>query len=158
MKFFAVFASFVIALVGAGYVAADESSEVPFVGAYLLIQDDQFQRILTLHSDGTVSQTSDQEPLLGFTSGQGTWKAIGPVSVRARVIDFAYETGGSKPIGPALITYDLAFSNLVSGRYQSVSGIYAGEQFNAGQDPLSPSEPPIQTFGIAFKGQRVTAE
>jgi hypothetical protein len=158
MKRIAVLACLILALVRAGDVVADDSAALAFEGAYLLTQDDNFQRILSLDRSGTISQVSDQEPLLGFTAGLGAWQQTGPESVRARVIDFAYEVDGGKPIGPAMIIYDLAFSDLVAGKYQTVSGIYAGEQFAAGQDPLNPSEPPIRSFGIAFKGQRITAE
>ena len=158
MKRIAVLACLLLALVRIGDVAADDSAANAFEGAYLLIQDDKFQRILSLDRAGTITQVSDQEPLLGFTGGLGAWQQTGPESVRARVIDFSYEGEEGKPTGPALIIYDLTFSDLVNGKYQKVSGLYAGEQFAPGQDPLNPSEPPIRTFGIAFKGQRITAE
>ena len=44
---------------------------IVFEGAYLLIQDDNFQRILSLDRSGTITQVSDQEPLFGFTAGLG---------------------------------------------------------------------------------------
>jgi hypothetical protein len=139
MKRIALLACLVLALVRAGDVAADDSTAIVFEGAYLLIQDDNFQRILSLDRAGTITQVSDQEPLFGFTAGLGAWQQTGPESVRARVIDFSYEVDGGKPLGPALIIYDLTFSDLVAGKYQTVSA-------------------PIRSFGIAFKGQRITAE
>jgi len=158
MKRMAVLACLVLALVRTGEVAADDSAASAFEGAYLLIQDDKFQRVLSLDRAGTISQVSDQEPLLQFTAGLGAWRQTGPESVRARVVDFSYEGDGGEPMGSALIIYDLTFSNFAAGKYQKVSGIYAGEQFAPGQNPLNPSEPPIRTFGTAFKGQRITAE
>ena len=158
MKRFALLVCLMLALVRAGDVAAEDDAALAFAGACLLLQDDKFQRILSLDRAGTITQVSDQEPLIGFTAGLGAWQQTGPDSVRARVIDFSYEVDGGKPSGPALIIYDLTFSDLADGKYQMVSGLYAGEQFAVGQDPLNPSEPPIRSFGIAFKGQRITAE
>lgn len=158
MRRIAVLACLLLALVRTGDVWADEGAAAAFEGAYLLIQDDHYQRIVSLDRAGTISQVSDQELLIGFTGGQGAWRQTGSDSVRARVIDFTYEIEGGKPVGPSVIVYELTFSDLVSGKYQKVSGTLAGEQFAVGQDPLNPAEAPVRTFGIPFKGQRITAE
>jgi hypothetical protein len=149
---------FLLALAGSGGLAADEMAADAFAGAYLLVQHDGYQRIVTLGPGGTVSQVSDQESVLGFTGGRGAWQQTGPDKARARVIDFSYELADNARVGPSLIVYDLAFSDLVGGKYQKVSGRFAGKQFTTGQNPLTPSEPPIRTYGIAFQGQRITAK
>ncbi len=149
---------FILAVMSAGDVEATDRSAIAIEGAYLLIQDDKFQRVLSLDRSGNVFQVSNQQPLIGFTSGQGVWEQTGPNRVTARIIDFDYELEGGKPIGPALIVYDLTFTESVSGKYQKVSGSFSGEVFGIGQNALNPTEPPIRTFGIGFKGQRVTVE
>jgi hypothetical protein len=142
--------------------AQDVSAADPFAtaieGPYLLIQDDKFQRLLSFDSGGTVSQVSDQQSLLGFTTGQGAWRSIGADRASARVIDFSYGIEGGKRIGPSVIIYDLTFSELKSGIYQKVRGTISGKVYPAGQDPLDPTTAPVRTFGIGFTGQRVTAE
>jgi len=156
MRSMAWLAVVLLALVPSGDLAADEAGA--FEGAYLLVQHDGYQRIVTLEPGGTVSQVSDQQPLLGFTSGHGAWRSTGRDKVQARVIDFSYELEENAPVGPSLIVYDLAFSDLVSGKYQTVTGQFAGAQYATGQNPLNPTEAPVRTFGIPFKGQRITPE
>ena len=158
MKRLASIFGFILAIMSAGDVAATDHSAIAIEGTYLLIQDDKFQRILSLDRGGNVFQVSNQQPSIGFTSGQEVWRQTGPNSVTARVIDFAYELEGGKPIGPALLVYHLAFTESVAGRYQKVSGSFSGEVFGTGQNALNPTAPPIRTFGIGFKGQRVTVE
>lgn len=74
------------------------------------------------------------------------------------MIDFSYRPEDNAPVGPTLIIYEFAFSDLVSGKYLKVTGRFAGEQYANGQNPLNPTEPPMRTFGIAFQGQRIAAE
>ena len=158
MKHTAWLVLFLLALARSGGLAADEMGADAFAGAYLLVQHDGYQRIVTLGSDGIVTQVSDQEPVLGFTGGRGAWQQTGPDKARARVIDFSYELADNARVGPSLIVYDLDFADPVDGKYQKVSGRFAGKQFAVGQNPLTPSEPPIGTYGIAFQGQRITPE
>jgi hypothetical protein len=68
------------------------------------------------------------------------------------------EARRSKPVGPSVIVYEPTFSDLVSDKYQKVSGTLAGEQHTTSQDPPNPAEAPVRAFGISFKGQRITAE
>lgn len=147
----------VVALTAAAAGATDRLA-IAVEGSYLLLQDDNYQRILTFDRGGNVSQVSDQQPLLGFTVGQGAWEQTGPDSVTAKVVDFAYDPKDGHLIGPSVIVYSLTFGDQASGAYQTVTGSYAGEQYAEGQNPLDPTDPPISTFGIEFKGQRITAK
>lgn len=146
---------FVLIVFTAAEVRASDSAAISFEGAYLLIQDDGFQRMISLDRGGIVTQISDQEALIGFTNGRGIWKQTGPNTVTARVIDFSYDLKDGKPIGPALATYKLSFSEPSAGKFNKVSGSYAGEQFERGQNPLDPGKKPIRRYGIAFNGERI---
>ena len=134
--------------------AADEQA-IAIEGTYLLLQDDKYQRVLSFDRGGNVSQISDQQTLVGFTVGRGAWEQTGPNTVRARVIDFAFDPKSGARLGPSLIVYDLTFANPESGRFQSVRGSYSGKVFAVGENPLEPAKAPIQSFGIGFNGQRV---
>lgn len=134
--------------------AADEQ-RVAIEGAYLLLQNDGFQRVLSFDRDGNVSQISDQQTLIGFTVGQGAWKQTGANKVTARVIDFAFDLKSGARLGPSLIVYVLKFTDPVSGQFQSVSGSFSGKVFPVGENPLAPSKAPIQSFEIGFMGHRI---
>ena len=147
----------VVALTATGARAADDVATA-IEGAYLLIQDDEYQRVLSFDRGGTVSQVSEQQPLMGFTSGQGAWEQTGPETVVARVIDFNFGLDDGKPTGTSLLVYKLTFSDPVAGKFQQITGAYAGKNFAVGQNPLNPAEPPAREFGISFTGQRITAK
>ncbi len=137
---------------------ANDRVAIAFEGAYLLLQDDGFQRILSLDRGGIVSQVSDQQTLIGFSEGRGTWKQVGPDSIRARVIDFAFDPKDGTRAGPSVIDYELTFSDLRAGAYQTVTGSYAGKQYGTGVNPLDATEAPVRTYGVDFKGQRITLD
>ncbi|MEM6460695.1 MAG: hypothetical protein AAF724_02125 [Pseudomonadota bacterium] len=127
-------------------------------GAYILLQKDDRQRVLSLESGGTVTQVSDLENETGFTSGLGAWTRTGADSARASVVDFNHETDGNNGPGASKIVYDLTFSDPVDGIYQTVTGYYAGQAFQSGQNPLSNEEPHVRSFGTRFEGKRIVAE
>jgi len=152
-----LFCCVIVALSASGVRAADDLA-IAIEGSYLLIQDDEYQRVLAFDRGGTVSQVSEQQPLLGFTSGEGAWEQTGPDTVIARVVDFNFSLDDGKPTGTSLIVYTLTLSELVSGKYQQVTGTFAGKNFAVGQNPLNPAEPPAREFGMGFTGQRITAK
>jgi hypothetical protein len=158
MKRLATLICFFFAAAGAANAVAADRSTSEIEGTYLLTQKDQYQRLLSFDGAGIVTQVSDQEPTLGFTSGRGEWTLAGADKVKATVVDFSYDLNDGSPIGPAVIVYELVFSDLQAGKYQKVEGSFAGKQFVTGQDPLNPSETPMGTFGIGFEGRRITAE
>ncbi|WP_136660951.1 hypothetical protein [Nitratireductor sp. XY-223] len=137
---------------------AVESDSSTIDGAYLLRQSDEHQRVLTFESGGTVSQISDQQNAVGYTSGLGSWTKTGPGSVTASIVDFNQPDPVDSGHGPSMIVFDLTFSNPVDGSYQYVSGTFSGEAFATGQDPLKPSEAPVRSFGTNFEGTRIVAE
>ncbi|MCP4317908.1 MAG: hypothetical protein GY789_18275 [Hyphomicrobiales bacterium] len=143
-----------VALLGAGHAYA--ASDTAIEGSYRLVQDDSFQRVLSFTPEGNVSQVSDQEALIGFTAGLGTWTRTGPNTVTATLINFKHdikETDGGD--GSARITYELTFSDPQDGKYRAVAGSYTGETFAETQNPLAPTEAPVNTFGTGFSGQRI---
>ena len=143
------------AVIYAGSTRAEEQA-IAIEGTYLLLQSDMYQRVLSFDRGGNVAQVSDQQTLIGFTVGRGAWKQTGKNTVQARVIDFAFDLTSGKRIGPSLITYNLTFTDLESGHYQKISGSYSGKVFPVGENPLAPKKPAIQSFGIEFKGKRVS--
>ena len=146
-----------VVLVGTPVHASDRFA-ISVEGAYLLLQKDSYQRILSLDRGGTVSQVSNQQPFVGFTSGRGAWKQIGPNRVVAKLVDFNFDLKNGKPVGTSVIVYDLTFSEPVNGLYQRVNGTYSGEVYANGQNPLEPTEPALRTFGIGFAGKRILAD
>jgi hypothetical protein len=147
---------FLCAVIYAGNVQAAEQQATAVEGTYLPLQSDKYQRVLSFDRGGNVAQISDQQTLIGFTEGRGAWKQIGPGKIQARVIDFSFDLKSGKRIGPSLIVYDLTFTDLESGHYQKISGSYSGKVFPLGENPLAPEKPAIQSFGIEFKGERVS--
>ena len=134
---------------------ADDSMAIAVEGAYLLIQDNDIQRVLSFTRGGTVSEVGSGEQRRSYTSGLGTWEQTGPKKVVARIIDFNFDRGSGDPTGTALKTYTLVFEGLKQGRFQRVSGRFSGQQFAFGQNPLNPTEPPLRSFGRELKGQRI---
>jgi hypothetical protein len=156
MKQLATVLCFLCAVIYAGMVRAAEQEPMAIAGTYLLRQDDNYLRILSFDRDGNVAQISDQQTLIGFTEGRGAWKEIEPNKFQAQVIDFAFDPKSGKRIGPSIIVYDLSFTDLESGHFQKISGSYSGKVFPVGENPLAPKKPAIQSFGIGFKGERVS--
>jgi hypothetical protein len=144
------------AVIYAGSVWAAEQQAMTIEGTYLLVQNDKYQRILSFDRSGNVAQVSDQQPTIGFTEGWGAWKQIGRNKIQAQVIDFNFDPKSGKRLGPSLIVYDLTFTDLESGHYQKISGSFSGKIFPIGENPLEPKKPAVRSFGIGFKGQRVS--
>lgn len=158
MKRLATMLGLVLAVALTADAGATDRTAIAFEGAYLLLQDDGFERILSFDRSGTVSQVSDLQSVIGFSEGRGAWEQVGPDSIKARVIDFTFDPKGGERVGPSAIVYELTFSEPQSGAYQKVSGSMAGSQYAIGVNPLNASEEPIRTYGIGFKGQRITVE
>ena len=137
--------------------ATDESALL-YEGSYLVTQDDKYQRVITLDRSGTVSQIANLESVIGFTAGQGAWMETGTGTVKAQVIDFAFNKTDGSPIGPARIVYEFSFSEEAAGKYQVVTGSLSGQQFQTGENPLDKTAKPIGTFEVGFNGQRINAE
>ena len=134
---------------------ADDRMAIAVEGAYLLIQENDSQRVLSFTRGGTVSEVGSGEQRRGYTSGLGTWEQTGPNQVVARIIDFNFDLDSGAPTGTALIVYTLTFEGLEQGRFQRFSGSFSGQQFALGQNPLNPTEPAVRSFGRAFTGQRI---
>lgn len=147
---------FLCAVVYTGSVQAAEQQAMAIEGTYLLLQNDKYQRVLSFERGGNVVQVSDEQALIGFTEGLGAWKKIGPNKIQARVVDFSFDPKSGNRIGPSLIVYNFTFTDLKSGHYQKISGSFSGKVFPLGENPLTPEKPAIQSFGIGFRGERVS--
>lgn len=156
MKQLTLVLCFLCAVIYTGSVQAAEQQAMAIEGTYLLHQNDKYQRLLSFDRGGNVIQISDQQTLIGFTEGLGAWKQIGPNKIQARVIDFSFDPKSGKRIGPSLIVYNFTFTDLESRHYQKVSGSFSGKVFPLGENPLSPEKPATQSFGIGFKGERIS--
>ena len=148
----------VFAVVHAGVATADDKPQMAIAGSYFLTQDDKFQRVITFEPGGGIFQVSDQQTLLGFSGGQGTWKQTGADTVSARVIDFSFDRKTGERIGPTVIKYDFKFSDKTFGKFQSVTGSFSGATYPVGDNPLRPAKKPFAKFSIGFKGERIGLE
>jgi hypothetical protein len=137
--------------------ATDRAFTQMVSGVYLLVQKDGYQRLLTLDPDGTVSQVSQQQAVLGFTTGQGAWSRTGEAEITAQIIDFDFNPRDGKPTGSTLIRYVLTLSAVGPSGFQHVAGAFSGKQYPPGQSPLDPGARPVRQFGVEFTGQRVPA-
>ena len=155
MKRLASVLCFVLFVLTGADLHASDNTAIAFEGSYLLMEDDGHQRMISLDRGGIITQISDQEALIGFTSGRGVWKQTSPNTVTARVVDFSYDLKDGKPIGPAAVTYELTFSGPSNGKFNQISGSYTVAQFERGQNPLETTKKPIRSYGIAFKGERI---
>lgn len=167
MKRLALTLCVVFGAMAGGEAKATDDFAVAVEGAYLLVQEDEFQRILSFERTGNVASVSDQQASYGFTSGQGAWKRTGQSEVTATLVDFSYSIEDGSALGPSLIVYVMTFSDEVAPgpddwdrarKFQTVTGSYSGKQYAFGQNPLAPTEPATREFGIGFVGQRITAE
>jgi hypothetical protein len=155
----------IVAVVGAACLlfstidaSASDRDALEIEGSYILYQDDDNQRVISLDRSGNVVMASDLQPVVGFTSGVGAWEQTGPDSATARIVNFNFNVDTGQPMGPAIGVYDLTFGDLVQGKYQTVTGYISGGQYELGQDPLAPTVEPYREFGITFEGKRITAE
>jgi len=123
-------------------------------GTYLvregLDQSEIFYRLITLTADGNWFSIDAQEQSFGFTNQQGVWTRSGKDEITATVIDFNISPGGL-PTGVARTRFVMTFSKDL----QTVTGSFFGEVFALDQDPLDPSEVPIDSFESTFQGSRV---
>ena len=158
MHQFKVLVILMFAVVYSGAAAADDTQEMAIAGSYLLTQDDKFLRVITFEPGGGIFQVSDQQTLIGFSGGQGTWRQSAPDTVSARVIDFSFDKKTGKRIGPSVLTYEFKFSDQKSGKFQSVTGSFSGVTYPAGDNPLRPAKKPVTKFSIGFKGERIGVE
>ncbi len=140
-----------------GAATATDQTAISMEGSYLLIQEDRYQRILSLDRGGVALQAAAQQSVIGFTGGQGAWEQTGPDTAVVKVLDFTFTFGDGKQIGPAVIQYKLTFSGKADGRYQKVEGVFDGAQHAVGQNALTTKEQPLRTFSVRFTGQRITA-
>jgi hypothetical protein len=145
----------IVCVLSASQAKADEELARAAEGTYFLIQEDGFQRLLQLNGNGNASQASNQQMVLGFTSGLGTWKRIGHKAITARIIDFDFDLSDGLPSGATRVTYVITFSDVVHGKFQAAKGFLVGETFGPDQNPLDPTERPTFRFRIGFTGQRV---
>jgi hypothetical protein len=143
---------------GAIAAGASDRDALEVEGSYVLYQQDGNQRALSFDRSGNVTQASDLETVVGFTSGVGAWEQTGPDSVTARIVDFTFDIDTGKPMGPAIVEYDLTFGDLVQGKYQTVTGSISGGQYDVGQDPLAPTKAPYRDFRYTFEGKRINAK
>jgi hypothetical protein len=133
----------------------DDAFAKALEGTYILFEKDGFQRVLSFSRGGNVTQVSNQEKSIGYTSGLGTWKRTGADHIRARVIDFEFDLDEGAPTGVAVVDFDITLSKEALAQYQALSGRYSVRSYATGQDPLSPSEAPRRTHNEAFTGSRV---
>jgi hypothetical protein len=154
-RILALFLGSVVAIAFSVSTHATDRKAIAIEGTYLIKQDDGYQRLLTFDRGGNLSQVSDQQTLLGFTAGRGTWQASGSNGAIARVIDFSFNLKTGARVGPSMIVYELTFSDPALDGFQSVGGSLNGKIFPVGEDPLQPTKDPIQSFKIGLSGRRV---
>jgi hypothetical protein len=147
-----------ILLLGATAAGASDSDPLEIEGSYILYQNDGHQRVLSFNRSGNAIQASDLETVVGFSSGLGAWEQTGPDSATARLVNFNFNVDTGKPMGSAIVGYDLKFRDLVGGKYQTVTGSLSGGQYDIGQDPLAPTTEPYLKFQYTFEGKRITAK
>ncbi len=140
---------------GLSTAQANDRAAIAVEGAYLLIQDNDFHRVLSFTRGGTVSEVGSGEQHNSYTSGLGTWEQTGPNEVVARIIDFNFDRDSGAPTGSSMNVYTITFEGLEQGRFDRFSGSFSGQQFAFGQNPLDPTEPPVRSFGRDFTGQRI---
>ncbi|WP_305988916.1 hypothetical protein [Roseibium sp. MMSF_3544] len=143
------------ALVAAPAALAASNDATAIEGTYLLMQPNESQRVLALNPGGAVNLISQGQQVRGYTSGLGTWEMTGPETARATIIDFNNPGTEISGNGASQITYDLTFSDEADGRFQSVSGHFAGQAFAKGQNPLAGDSEPARTFKNTFDGSRI---
>ncbi len=141
-----------------GIAAADDDPATAMQGSYLLFQNDKYQRVLSLGAGGVAQQVSEEETVVGFTSGQGNWAATGTNTANVKIIDFTYNLGDGKPVGPTVTVFELRFADQANGKFQKVEGVFNGAQHARGQDVLTTESQPLRTYRVRFSGQRITTD
>ena len=137
--------------------AANDRIGWRFVGTYLWVEDESFQRVVTLHRDGTFSSISQAGPTFGFTGGLGSATQTGKREITATQIDFNFDADGNAT-GVTRAVFVMTFDEKRGGRFQTVQGSLAGETFAPGEDPLDPASTPADTFEFDYVGERVPAD
>ncbi|MEM9107678.1 MAG: hypothetical protein AAGC96_18705 [Pseudomonadota bacterium] len=152
----AAFVASTLAIAPAAMAATTNNTDTTAIdGTYLLIQDNEAQRVLALKPGGSASLISQGQQVRGYTSGLGSWAMTGPDSARVTVIDFNDPANEADGNGASQIVFDLIFSDAVDGQFHSVSGHFSGQVFARGQNPLAADALPARTFGTRFDGMRV---
>ena len=148
---------------GAFHVAADfEGTSDPDIesfaieGAYFWVEDDGDRRAIDFDRGGSLTMISDLQGELGHTTGIGAWRLVGEGKVKARILDFDFDPQSNARRGTGVTTYDLQFSEMQDGRYQSIVGSAKGAVIASEQDPLSPSGPPAREWDFTLKGRRIS--
>ena len=137
--------------------AAGDRIKDAFVGTYLWLEDESFQRVAAISADGSFSTVSQAGPAFGFTDGLGSVERSGKRELTATQIDFNFDADGN-PTGVSRVVFVMTFSEKRRGKFQRVQGSLVGETFAPETDPLDPASVPSDSFTFDYIGQRVNID
>jgi len=132
-------------------VADSKAATRDRVGTYLVQEGSGAQAIWTLERDGAFLGTSSTQPAFRFSDQQGSWEKDGNRGVKAVLLDFSFDAGGSA-INVARADVVL---RPVGGDYDTVEGEFTLRFFEPGEDPLDPASDTGQPITDTFTGRRV---
>jgi hypothetical protein len=129
-------------------------------GTYLLLQNNRFQRLVTITADHNFFSVSQETLVFGFTDGQGPWKRSGRREITSRILDFDFNVSDADdiPFGTPTSITRVDFMMRFDENFQRVTWTFRGATFRLGQDPLDPQADPIGRFNGTFTGRRVTLD
>jgi hypothetical protein len=133
------------------YGAAEPSSALACAGTYLIRESQGSLNLWTFHLDGTLISTSLGERAGNFSTQHGSWKAVGPLSVRAVQLDFRWASDGSFD---SVRRVDITIRGK-NGGCDAVVGELSGRVFEAGEDFRKLDTASAKPFSDTFTGSRV---
>jgi hypothetical protein len=131
-------------------------------GTYLVNEDQNFLRLLTLTADGNVFgiDSSEASGSSFFGDQQGVWSRTGRRAIAATLLNFRFvrsqppEDGGVEPDGSAVGDYEIRFGP----GFATVRGTITLHLFAPSIDPLAPDATPTgDPIVVPFEGRRVPA-
>lgn len=145
-------------------------------GTFLLKQDNNFLRLVTIFADRNFASISQEPGFLDnenpanffvFSNAQGAWKRTGAKEITAKGIDFDFQTNVDAsddiPFRTATtvtqVIFILEFADEVNWKFQTATGRFFGKSFDKGENPLPHFEEDDADFsGTFIKGQRVNVK
>lgn len=138
-------ASIVLCLTVSQTAAADDDSFAnKIAGTWLLDPGSEFQVLMNIHADGTLIWSNSVEYFPAFPNGAvfGVWKRTGKREITTAELGFLYDENGVH-----IITGKVEQVFTFDKKFQSLTGQFTEDLFDAAQNPIDPSEDPFFTFG-----------
>lgn len=143
---FKIFVSIIFSIFIQSIAVADDDDKFgrKVAGTWLLDPGSDFQVLMNIHADGTLIWSNSVEYDPAFPNGAvfGVWSRTGKREITTTELGFLYDANGVH-----IITGRVQEVFSFDKKFQSFTGEFTEDLFDAKQNPIDPLEEPLFTFG-----------